>query len=725
LTGTGETGVNRSKGDNLRAPICGAAVVTAVLSGAVAGPALADEPVAIPIRDLPPFPDIEEDVDTISEVGVYGAALAEEETVVGASKREQSLGTVASAVTVITSDSLRRYGYRTLAEAIRSVAGVYVVDDRMVERVGIRGIQLLGDANTRVLILIDGTPFNEPWSQFVDGSTALPVSLDDVARIEVIRGPVSSIYGTNAFVGIINVVTIEADKAPRGHGRTTMDTDGTFGANAAFSTGNINRQVRGAISYQYRIGESVEYPAFADGGLTSSTEADGASALTGSVAVNFDRLFFQARGYQRKRELPGAPYESEIGSDGNTDKHRHVVAEVGYAYDVTDRVSLAARLYGNSYAYVSHLDLMGGAYLSEASSFWYGGEIRALADLLPKKNLLSIITGASVEQSSTRSTASTRPDAIEKDFNIAGVYLEGTTEPRKWFALTAGARFDRNSEFTNEVSPRAAAFFRRGEDYGVKLLYAEGFRNPSIFEAYYDDDQRYSPVLDDDGATGLRPETIRAYEVVAYGRLATGVKGRVSAWDWRIDDPIISRRPLDPETLEPRVQYQNEAGGAQSRGVELETSYRDVAGRAAYGNLTIARTAKNCLEERGIFDNPTLDVGTGNCDRLENAPVYLAKLGGSSQLLFKTFHLSTELSYLSSRVTSDRDERVDGYLGWNLVWYAPNVRGFDITIGGRNLLGRQEEPAQSVYDRSADDVDVLRVPGPGPEIFARVGYQLR
>lgn len=690
-------------------------------------PAHADDAVAIPIRDLPPFPDVEQDVDSVSEVGVYGAALAEEETVVGASKREQSLGTVASAVTVITSDSLRRYGYRTLAEAIRSVSGVYVVDDRMVERVGIRGIQLLGDANTRVLILIDGTPFNEPWSQFVDGSTALPVSLDDVARIEVIRGPVSSIYGTNAFVGIINVVTIEADKAPRGYGRTTMDTDGTFGANAAFNTGNINRQVRGSISYQYRIGETVDYGAFDDGGLMASTSADGANALTSSVAVNFDRLFFQARGYQRKRELPGAPYESEIGSDGNTDKHRGVVAEVGYNYDVTDKVSLAARVYGNRYDYVSHLDLMGGAYLSQATSVWYGGEIRALADLLKKKNLFSIITGASVEQTSTESTASTRPEPIKNDFNIAGVYLEGATEPTTWFALTAGARLDRNSEFTNRFSPRAAAFLRKGEDYGLKLLYAEGFRNPSIFEAYYDDDQRFAPTLDGDGSTGLRPESIQSIEFVAYGRLATGVKARISGWNWIIEDAIIGERALDPDTLEPRVEFQNVAGGVFSRGVEVESSYRDVAGRSAYANVAYTRTAANCLDSTSIISNPTLDTEKSNCDVFANAPQILAKVGASSQLLLETFHVSTEVSFISSRLPAnlDEDEKVDPYVGWNVVWYAPNIRGFDVTVGGRNLLGQQDEPAQSVYNRSADDVDVLRVPGPGREIFARVGYRFQ
>src|SRR5690606_22431651 len=113
-----------------------------------------------------------------------------------------------------------------------------------------------------------------------------------------------------------------------------------------------------------------------------------------------------------------------------------------------------------------------------------------------KDKLLDITTGVSYEQTSTRSSASTKPDESATDFNIAGVYFEATSEPVPWFAATAGARFDRNSEFTNELSPRAAVFLRKGESYGLKLLYAAGFRNPSILEAYYDDDERFSPALD-------------------------------------------------------------------------------------------------------------------------------------------------------------------------------------------------------------------------------------
>ncbi|HTJ44837.1 MAG TPA: TonB-dependent receptor [Kofleriaceae bacterium] len=664
------------------------------------------------------------DTSGVSAVSMYGAVATEEETVVGAAKREQSLGTVASAVTVITSDTLRRFGYRNLSEALRSVAGVYIVDDRQIARIGVRGVQLLGDANTRILILIDGTPLNEPWSQFVDGSTAIPVSMDDVARIEVIRGPVSSIYGTNAFLGIINIVTVEADKGARAYGRTTIDTLGTVGANAAFNQGDINRQVRGSVSYSYRTGERLSYE-----DLMGTTSADGAHALFGSIALNYDRLFAQVRAYDRMRELPGAPYNSSYGSSKNTNNDRHILAEVGYTRSVTDKVTLAVRAYANRYQYDGHLVFDSKPEFStEATSLWYGGEVRALIDLVKRdnRNLLSLTTGANVELTQTRSTASTAMTPIEKDFDITGVYLEATSEPKKWFALTAGGRFDRNSLFQNKASPRAALFLHSGDDYGVKVLYAQGFRNPSIFEAYYDDGLRFTPALDGSGVSSLKPETITSYEVVAYGRPYTGVKLRVSAWQWDMNS-LLQRQQvfIGPPVNDLRLRYQN-SGSLISRGVEVESSYRDVAGRYAYANAALSYTGRNCLGDTGL-GNFTLDpsISKGNCDFRQNAPVFVGKAGLSSQILFDLFYASGELSYVSSRGTQDMSTTVPAYVGLDAIFYAPDVHGMDVTVGARNLLGAENVPAQSDYNRGsgATEIQVLEVPGPGRMIFARVGYR--
>lgn len=685
------------------------------------GTAHADDDVpALPIRDLPPFPDIEEP-EEVSEAGVFGAILADEETVVGASKREQSAGTVASAVTVLTSDQLRRYGYRTLAEALRGVGGLYIVDDRMVERIGVRGVQVLGDANTRVLILIDSTPLNEPWSQFVDGSTALPVSLDDVARIEIIRGPVSSIYGTNAFLGVINIVTLEADKAPRGYGRVSADTFGELGGNAAFNAGTINRQLRGSIGFAKRFGESIDYPDL------GPTDADGAHHVFGSLSATFNQFFFQARAYERERELPGAPYNAEFGNANNANRDRGLLAELGYTNELSKRLTFAARAYVNRYTFHSALALTGADFETDASSLWYGGEVRVLADVLKKPNLLTTTAGLAVELTNTSSTASTKPDAIDTNFNIAGVYVDAASAPNKWFGASVGARFDRNSEFESKLSPRAALFLHQEEDYGLKLLYAEGFRNPSIYEAYYDDDARFAPSLDDDDQTELSPETIRSFEVVLYGKKTIGsasVKVNVSLWEWRMKDLIRRETFNDPdEAGNPvRIHFIN-LGALVSRGAEVDATYRDVAGRVGYLNVTAAFTGRNCIDDGGDgFGNLLLDQEQGNCDPRINSPTMVAKAGASSQLIADLLHVSGEVSYISSRGTQFApDETVPAYVGLNVATYLPDVKGFDLTVGARNLIGREHVPAQSEYNRDAPSVDVLEVPGPGREIFARVG----
>ena len=107
-------------------------------------------PPAVPTDDLPPLPAAsEEPTSTASQLA---AASASEDVVVGADKREQSLGNVASAVTVISADRIRRFGYRTVAEAISGVAGAFVEDNRITKSLGIRGINILGDFNTRILV---------------------------------------------------------------------------------------------------------------------------------------------------------------------------------------------------------------------------------------------------------------------------------------------------------------------------------------------------------------------------------------------------------------------------------------------------------------------------------------------------------------------------------------------------------------------------------------------
>lgn len=124
----------------------------------------------------------------------------------------QTAETAPSLVTVVTADQIRKYGYRTLADILRSVGGFYVTSDRNYSYVGVRGFARPGDYNTRILLLVDGHRLNDSvyGSSFVGFDALLDVDL--IERVEIIRGPTSSLYGTNAFLAVVNVIPKTANK---------------------------------------------------------------------------------------------------------------------------------------------------------------------------------------------------------------------------------------------------------------------------------------------------------------------------------------------------------------------------------------------------------------------------------------------------------------------------------------------------------------------------------
>jgi iron complex outermembrane receptor protein len=140
--------------------------------------------------------------------------LLEVQLVSTASKFEQKATQAPASVTVITADQIRQFGYRTLAEILGSVRGFYTSYDRNYAYIGVRGFSRPGDYNTRVLLLVNGHRMNEPIYDMAPIGTDFPVDVSLIERVEVIRGPGSSLYGTSAFFAVINVITRSAESSP-------------------------------------------------------------------------------------------------------------------------------------------------------------------------------------------------------------------------------------------------------------------------------------------------------------------------------------------------------------------------------------------------------------------------------------------------------------------------------------------------------------------------------
>jgi outer membrane receptor protein involved in Fe transport len=340
-----------------------------------------------------------------------------------------------------------------------------------------------------------------------------------------------------------------------------------------------------------------------------------------------------------------------------------------------------------------------------------GAEVRGRYDIL--KNILGITAGTEGDYSRTQShsyTVGTDGVTVPKNFNFEGVYAEVDGQPLSWLGFTAGLRYDRNSVIDTRASPRAALFISKPEKYGFKLLYAQGFRNPSAYEAFFYDNVTFGP------AQQLHSETIQSVEGVLWAKPVPGLSTRLSAYYWDAKG-IVEELPDTDPAFAGLISFQN-VGRIVSQGLEAEMSYRNSAGWYAFGGANYS--------DVGSSDTGG-DVQFGH---VVNAPAWTAAGGISTPKLWDKFHFSTELQYIGDRITrpdinGDPSPDSPAWYGLNVTLYAPNIDGFDFTVGVRNLIGTRDlMPAWPDFDRDASPASVViaRVPGEGREFFVKAGY---
>ena len=220
---------------------------------------------------------------------------------------------------MITADEIRRYGHRTLADTLRSVRGFYTTYDRNYSYVGMRGFARPGDYNTRILLLLDGHRLNDGIYDMAPIGRDFPIDLSLIDRIEVIRGPGSSLYGTSAFFAVINVVTRTGASREGLQVETQVGSLKTRGVAASFGHlfGNGRELLVGGSASRSPGQASLHYPEFdADvpgSGLAIDLDNDESSNVFGSLSSGH----FSIRGGvgHRRKQIPTASYGTVFGDD--------------------------------------------------------------------------------------------------------------------------------------------------------------------------------------------------------------------------------------------------------------------------------------------------------------------------------------------------------------------------------------------------------------------------
>ena len=538
-----------------------------------------------------------------------------------ASKRTQRLKEAPADLTVLRNQDLVDLGYRTLGEALGGVLGFRTNQDRAYTGLGVRGLYVLGDQNTRVLILLDGHALNsaaEVGSSKVGEDFGVP--LEQVERIEIVRGPASSLYGNNAFLGMVNVVTRDPGPgALSGATGLTLATNGLAGLDGQLGGALGAVRWQAIVSGMDRRGTGTDFSELATGPLPASLDKESRQ----SAYLKVKGADWSVSGYlmNRTQGLSSAPFYSVAGSPDNRYENRLAFGEAR-ATPTLGPVELLLRAFGDRNEFLSTFLYDGvrqpgtvGAY-GESDPNWSLGleaqaRVRAGAGLLftlgqeqTWQHYASVAgIGADLVDTQVRhqvgnSYFQAEWTPVDNLSAIAGVQA-ATWSVAAARSIVAGTILDYGTSTLRGTTPRLGLIWEPTSGDIVKLLYGGGYRNPTIFERFYTDLSTFlvNPALEAERITTLQGIWVRVWPMGLQSQLSASR----STW----------RNLVQPVDLGSGMQ-QSQNSTEPLTGTALEA---ELQGRWAGWSL-YAQAGAYRWEQAGVaFPNATRFQGALRCTR--------------------------------------------------------------------------------------------------------------
>jgi iron complex outermembrane receptor protein len=567
-------------------------------------------------------------------------------TVYGASRLEQKTTEAPSSVTIVTSDEIKKYGYRTLADVLGSVQGFYVSYDRNYSFVGVRGVSL-GDFNDRILLLVDGHQVNNDFNDGAFVGTGFILDLDLVDRVEIIRGPGAAVYGNNAFFGVVNVITRQGKQL------NGVEASGEYGSFDAYKlrasygklfTNGVQLLVSGTY-YDNPGQDQLFYKEFntpaQNNGIAQDMDADKYVSTFGSLG--YGDFTLQGAYNYREKINPTAQFTLTTFNDPRLEtKDQQSYVELKYAHSFPEIVDVTARVHYDNYSheigYPQSLLVNDQVVFSRFSSErdlgeWWGTELQ-LNKRLWDRHVLTL--GADYRddfmQSSQVLVPAVPAQGSETRMNRQsyGVYAQGDFAVLTNLHLIGGVRFDKYGEFDPSVDPRIALIYHPMTTSTLKAIYGTAFRAPSFYELA-------------SSSQALEPERITGYELVYEQEWGAHLRSSVSGYYNDMRDLIVFS-----------------SGGftnfdAQAKGLEfaLEGFWASgISGRASYS----------------LQDTRNSSFGW----EMPDSPAHLVKLNVTVPVVRDKLFAGVEFQF-----TSDRKS----------LHYTTDINGQPITVQGETASG--------------------------------------
>jgi vitamin B12 transporter len=406
---------------------------------------------------------------------------AAETIIVSATRSSQAKSKVGSSVTLIDEASLTRAQTISVTDILRDVPGVTFSRNGGVGT--LTSVRIRGAEADQTVVLIDGIKLNDP-SGPGGGYNFANLLAGDVARIEVLRGPQSTLYGSQAMGGVVNVITRSGDVL--------------FGANLELEGGDLSTY-RGRGSVRGKLG-GLSYAA----GLSHFETVGMSSAASGTEADSFTNDGAQARvnyvvNANLELEARLLWSDSDVGIDGfpapsfaladtpERSTTEELIAYVGGTLTLLDGRSRTRFSVSQTTTDRANIN----PALAVATTFDATGsndriEIQSIFDVSPN---FQIVAGTELEEARLRTASPTiatpNPTPLRAKSELSAYYIQGQASPTSWLTATLGLRQTSNDRFGEALNVRAtvAASFNEGNTI-VRGAIADGFKAPTPFQLF-------------------------------------------------------------------------------------------------------------------------------------------------------------------------------------------------------------------------------------------------
>jgi outer membrane receptor for ferrienterochelin and colicins len=611
--------------------------------------------------------------------------------VTAATKSAMASESAPASVTVITADEIAAFGYTSLVEALAAIRGAFVSNDRSYESVGFRGFSPPGDYTNRVLVLVDGHVTNDAVTGQGYVGHDFDVDLANVARIEIVRGPGSVLYGTGALFGVINVVTRGSAEGTH----ASLDTmAGTLGlesgrVTASHRSGEVELMVSAAAMSTDGDRRYVWPPELNGGVPITVYSGDGERAQHLDVVERTGPFSFRAGYNHRRKSMPTGAYDTEPLTGTFNDDHR-AFAELRYD-GVLAGLGVAARAAYDASWYHGHFLEIDPNISTEQTlrARWVTGELRVEIPVFWRQRLT---LGGEIVRQLEMYTDQPLPGnpPIPQDL-ILSAFLVDDVRLSSRLHLNLGLRSDsylRTSGTT--VSPRVALVGRPYQAGNSKLFFGRSFRAPSPNE------------LANGPGPSLQPETIWSVEIEHSHKVTDDVQLVAAVFANWLDHLLVLYDDPSNGTL-----FRNAPDRVRCLGAETEARWEPGGGTLVSLSITRQR-----VEE----------LGPGGSSPFLNAPQLLVKARVLRPLAGPILRLGSEVVLDSGRPYRQTDQalagidyRTDDALLWNVslsgTYRAYHLRYF---AGVFNLLDVHD--ARTGFPTSVDYL---------PNLIPRYGRSVR